>query len=76
MDSEDSPSGRILDYSDRNVWTTWSISYQAIRTKHEHTANLLLLWSFLDNKTLWYDLLAASYSREDANSSMLSDCVD
>ncbi|KAF1362124.1 FabD/lysophospholipase-like protein [Lizonia empirigonia] len=43
-----------------HVWTTWAISYQAIRDKHEHTANLLLLWSFLNNKGLWHRLFAAA----------------
>jgi tetratricopeptide (TPR) repeat protein len=50
----------LKDYPDRSVWTTWTISYHAIREKHEHTANLLLLWSFLDNKDFWYDLLAVA----------------
>jgi tetratricopeptide (TPR) repeat protein len=48
----------LKDYPDRSVWTTWTISYQAIREKNEDTANLLLLWSFLDNKDLWYGLFA------------------
>jgi tetratricopeptide (TPR) repeat protein len=52
----DSP---LQDYPNRSVWTTWAISFNTIREKHRHTANLLLLWSFLDNKDLWYDLLAA-----------------
>jgi hypothetical protein len=33
----------LQDYPDRSVWTTWAISYQAIREKHRATANLLLL---------------------------------
>jgi tetratricopeptide (TPR) repeat protein len=48
----------LKDYPDRSVWTTWTISYYAIREKNEDTANLLLLWSFLDNKDLWYGLFA------------------
>jgi tetratricopeptide (TPR) repeat protein len=50
----------LQDYPGRSVWTTWAISYQAIRERHEHTANLLLLWSFLDNKDLWHDLFATA----------------
>jgi tetratricopeptide (TPR) repeat protein len=53
----------LKDYPDRSVWTTWTISYHAIREKHEHTANLLLLWSFLDNKDFWYGLFKAAYKR-------------
>ncbi|CAN9248412.1 unnamed protein product [Alternaria alternata] len=50
----------LQDYPERSVWTTWAISYQAIRERHEHTANLLLLWSFLDNKDLWHGLFATA----------------
>jgi hypothetical protein len=53
----------LQDYPDRSVWTTWAISYQAIRNRHEDTANLLLLWSFLDNKDLWHGLFAAACRR-------------
>jgi tetratricopeptide (TPR) repeat protein len=50
----------LLDYPGRSVWTTWVISYKAIRNRHEATANLLLLWSFLDNRDLWYGMFAAA----------------
>jgi tetratricopeptide (TPR) repeat protein len=53
----------LKDYPDRSVWTTWTISYYAIREKNEDTANLLLLWSFLDNKDLWYGLFKAAYKQ-------------
>jgi tetratricopeptide (TPR) repeat protein len=60
MGSQHMANAPLTDYPDRSVWTTWAISYQAIRNKHEATANLLLLWSFLDNKDLWYGLFAAA----------------
>jgi tetratricopeptide (TPR) repeat protein len=53
----------LKDYPDRSVWTTWTISYQTIREQHEDTTNLLLLWSFLNNKDLWYGLFKAAYKR-------------
>ena len=62
----------LQDYPDRSVWTTWAISYQAIRHKHEHTANLLLLWSFLDNKDLWHGLFAEACESSSIAKSMLS----
>ncbi|EMD96375.1 hypothetical protein COCHEDRAFT_1167485 [Bipolaris maydis C5] len=61
----------LQDYPERSVWTTWAISYQAIRDKHEATANLLLLWSFLDNKDLWYGLFAAASSKSAIVAKML-----
>ncbi|KAF2827737.1 hypothetical protein CC86DRAFT_260687, partial [Ophiobolus disseminans] len=58
MKSDHMTDAPLQDYPGGNVWTTWAISYQAIRNKHEYTANLLLLWSFLDNKDLWHKLFA------------------
>ena len=60
MESRDEADAPLQDYPDRSVWTTWAISYRAIREKDENTANLLLLWAFLDNKDLWYGLFAAA----------------
>ena len=65
----------LQDYPDRSVWMTWATSYQAIRKKHESTANLLLLWSFLDNKDLWYGLLAAACKASTVVARMLSEWI-
>ncbi|CAN9193306.1 unnamed protein product [Alternaria alternata] len=65
----------LQDYPERSVWTTWAISYQAIRERHEHTANLLLLWSFLDNKDLWHDLFATTCADSLVAGRMLSGWV-
>ena len=62
----------LQDYPERSVWTTWAISYQAIRERHKHTANLLLLWSFLDNKDLLHGLFAAACVASPVASRMLS----
>ncbi|OCL00351.1 uncharacterized protein K441DRAFT_99752 [Cenococcum geophilum 1.58] len=51
----------LQDYPRRSVWTTWVISYKAIRDRHEATANLLLLWSFLDNRDLWHGLFTVAF---------------
>ncbi|KAK4981907.1 hypothetical protein LTR66_009615 [Elasticomyces elasticus] len=58
MEKQDLSDALLQDYPDRGVWTTWTISYDAVRKKNEHAANLLLLWSLLDNKDLWHGLLA------------------
>jgi tetratricopeptide (TPR) repeat protein len=65
----------LQDYPGRSVWTTWAISYQANRNKHEDTGNLLLLWSFLDNKDLWHGLFAAACKRSTVAARMLSGWV-
>lgn len=72
MEADHATGAPLQDYPDRSVWTTWTISYQAIRDKHEHTANLLLLWSFLDNKDLWYGLFADACEASAGAKKMLS----
>ena len=67
MESNHQSGPPLQDYPHRSIWTTWTITYNAIREKDEATANLLLLWSFLDNRDLWYGLFAEPYkSSEDA----------
>jgi tetratricopeptide (TPR) repeat protein len=72
MESNDLTDMPLYDYPDRSVWTTWAISYQAIRDRHEATANLLILWSFLDNKDLWHGLFATACRRSPIAIQMLS----
>ena len=58
MESQDRTGMPLRDYPGRSIWTTWTISYYAIRAKSIAAANLLLFWACLDNKDLWYNLLA------------------
>jgi hypothetical protein len=58
MESQDRAGAPLRDYPDRSVWRTWTISYDAVRAKSMAATNLLLLWACLDNKDLWYGLLA------------------
>jgi tetratricopeptide (TPR) repeat protein len=76
MESDDLTDAPLQDYPDRSVWTTWAISYQAIRNKDEATANLLLLWSFLDNKDLWFGLFTAACERSRGAEQMLSAWIE
>jgi tetratricopeptide (TPR) repeat protein len=74
-DPYDIAEAPLQDYRDRSVWTTWAISYQKIRDKHEATANLLLLWSYLDHKDFWHGLFAAACRNSAVVSSMLSNWI-
>ncbi|WPJ65110.1 hypothetical protein SMAC4_13869 [Sordaria macrospora] len=47
----------LLDYDDRSVWTTWTISFNAIETRDKNAGNLLRLWAFVDNREMWHSLL-------------------
>jgi tetratricopeptide (TPR) repeat protein len=72
MQIDDLNEAPLQDYSNRSVWTTWAISFNTIREKSKNTANLLLLWSFLDNKDMWFDMFAGASNRERASADMLS----
>ena len=63
MELQDRRDAPLYNYGDRSIWTTWTISFKAIQKTNEAAANLLLLWAFLDNRDLWYRLLAAAGER-------------
>ena len=75
MESQSQNSVLLQDYPDRSIWTTWAISYNTIREKDESAANLLLLWSFLDNKDLWHGLFAAACRASATTARWLSEWV-
>ncbi|PSN58929.1 TPR-like protein [Corynespora cassiicola Philippines] len=49
----------LEEYGDRNVLTTWTISYEQVRKQSEEAAWMLKLWGFLDHGEIWYELVAA-----------------
>ncbi|PSN58604.1 hypothetical protein BS50DRAFT_614817 [Corynespora cassiicola Philippines] len=75
MESEEVAGAPLQDYPDRSVWTTWAISYKAVSYKDKNTANLLVLWSFLDNKDLWHGLFAAACEASVDTEGMLSEWI-
>lgn len=48
------------EYGDRNVLTTWTISYKHVQEQSDGAASLLKLWGFLDHGELWYELISAA----------------
>ena len=38
------------------ILTTWTVSFTELQTKYQDAANLLILWAFLDNQDVWYEL--------------------
>ncbi|KAK3643209.1 hypothetical protein LTR56_010356 [Elasticomyces elasticus] len=44
------------DYKQRNVLTTWKMSYEQVRAVDQQAAALLDLWAFLDAGDIWYEL--------------------
>jgi hypothetical protein len=78
MESENTAPPR--SYGNRSINTTWTVSYNAIHAKNEGAANLLLLWAYLDHKTLPFWMLQASAHGSSALakdlSSWLGDAAD
>ena len=47
----------LTEYGDRSVHTSWSIAFDYIKRKDSgDAAKSLQLWSFLDNRDIWFEL--------------------
>ncbi|CCC14607.1 unnamed protein product [Sordaria macrospora k-hell] len=55
----------LPDYGNRSVWTTWTISFNAIETRDKNAGNLLRLWAFLDNREMWHSLLQVAINDQE-----------
>jgi hypothetical protein len=47
----------LSSYEDRQLYTTWKLSYDHIKRQNELSARLLCLWAYFDSKDLWFELL-------------------
>ena len=56
MKGEARPGSGIREYGDRSVYTTWTISFDYVLRKNEAAANMLQVWSYLDNRDIWFEL--------------------
>ena len=63
---------------DRSVTTTWTLLFSRLQEKSGHAAKLLILWGFLDNRDIWYDLFKTALTLNIASElpSWYVDCVD
>lgn len=50
------------DHLDRTLWTTWSMSFDAVQKLDRLAADLLRLWSFFDNKDLCFEVFATAFA--------------
>ena len=41
---------------DQSVLTTWTLLFERLEERSGHAAKLLILWGFLDNRDIWYEL--------------------
>ena len=47
-----------------NILTTWTVSFNELQKKSPDAANLLILWSFLDNQDIWYEQFTPALNSE------------
>jgi tetratricopeptide (TPR) repeat protein len=57
---EEQDSYPLLEYAQRSMLTTWTISYQQVERQNVGAAKLLKLWAYFDPKDVWYELLACA----------------
>ncbi|KAI4260720.1 MAG: hypothetical protein LQ352_000112 [Teloschistes flavicans] len=50
-------SPELSSYEDRQLYSTWQLSFGHIRQQNELSAQLLQLWAYFDNQDLWFELL-------------------
>ena len=50
------PESTLHEYGNRSVRTTWAISFEGVKRKNEDAAKLLQVWSYLDNRDIWFGL--------------------
>ena len=56
MEDESHPDFALREYGYRSIYTTWDVSFECVKQKNEDAAKMLQLWSYLDNKDVWYSL--------------------
>lgn len=56
MKHEARPESKLREYGNRSVQTTWNISFESVKRKNEDAANMLQVWSYLDNMDIWFEL--------------------
>ncbi|KAL4736259.1 hypothetical protein BDV11DRAFT_173082 [Aspergillus similis] len=50
---------RLEEYQNRTLFTTWDLSYTRVREVDPDAAELLKLFAYFSNQSLWYELLQA-----------------
>ena len=56
MKYEARPGFTLREYGNRSVHTTWAISFEGVKRKNEDAAKLLQVWSYLDNRDIWFEI--------------------
>ena len=46
----------LPEYGNRSIQTTWTVSFEGVKKKNEDAAKMLQVWSYLDNKDIWFEM--------------------
>ena len=46
----------LPEYGNRSIQTTWTISFEGVKKKNEDAAKMLQVWSYLDNRDIWFEI--------------------
>ena len=63
VQSQDGTGMPLAGYSNGSIWTTWTISYHAIKSTNPQAARLLMLWAHIDCRDLWFGLIEDACNR-------------
>ncbi len=63
---------------DPSVLTTWTLLFRRLEERNGHAAKLLILWGFLDNRDIWYELFTLALTLRIASElpSWYTSCVE
>lgn len=64
--------------TDRSILTTWTLSFNSLRSESDAAANLLMLCSFLDGQDIWYELFKPLFDSSIVDEEVppwLADCI-
>ncbi len=56
-----------------SILTTWTVSFNELQKKSQDAANLLVLWAFLDNQDIWYELFTPTLDSDLTKELLLPD---
>lgn len=54
----------LMEYEDRTLASTWTISVNQVRAQNEDAAELLKFLAFLSPQDIWYELIKAGAADE------------
>lgn len=46
----------LPEYGNRSIQTTWTVSFEGVKKKNEDAAKMLQVWSYLDNRDIWFEM--------------------